>query len=228
MVLTSAALVVWLSPVFRGAISLVPQFVTHARHYGFQVYIGAVLGIATYNMDVLMVGALADAKSVGYYGLAGSVAYVVGLPVYGMSRAMFPQMTKETRIRRRWVVLACVSGLVGAMAVTALAHLVIPIVFSPRYSAAIVLVAPLALAEAVRGVTGVYNAFLSAQGRGKELRTAALVLTVSNLILNFALIPPFGALGAAWASVAALGANFVAHVVLYRRSMRLPAAIAVA
>jgi O-antigen/teichoic acid export membrane protein len=35
---------------------------------------------------------------------------------------------------------------------------------------------------------------------------------------NFALIPSFGASGAAWASLLALVANLVAHVVFYRRS----------
>jgi len=48
---------------------------------------------------------------------------------------------------------------------------------------------------------------------------AGLVLTISNLILNFALIPPFGAMGAAWASFAALLANLAAHRVGYRRAL---------
>jgi O-antigen/teichoic acid export membrane protein len=83
------------------------------------------------------------------------------------------------------------------------------------------LVLPLALAQCVRGVTTIYNTFLSAHGRGVELRNAGLVLTLSNLVFNFALIPSFGASGAAWASLLALVANFIAHVVFYRRSLAL-------
>jgi O-antigen/teichoic acid export membrane protein len=43
------------------------------------------------------------------------------------------------------------------------------------------------------------------------------VLTLSNVAFNFALIPPYGAHGAAWASLLALLANLIAHVFFYRR-----------
>jgi O-antigen/teichoic acid export membrane protein len=100
-----------------------------------------------------------------------------------------------------------------------LAYPIIPLLFGDRYRAAIGLVLPLACAEGVRGVTSMYNSFLSARGRGKELRNAALILTSTNVALNFALIPTFGAKGAAWASLGALVANYAAHVVGYRRSL---------
>jgi Na+-driven multidrug efflux pump len=67
-------------------------------------------------------------------------------------------------------------------------------------------------------VTGIFNTFLSGHGRGRDLRNAGFVLTGSNIAFNFALIPPFGAAGAAWASLLALLANLIAHVVFYRRS----------
>ena len=226
--ISTLVFIVWLSPVFRGAIRLVPRFIEHARDYGFQVYTGAVLSMATYNMDVLMVGALTNARQVGYYSLAGSVAYMVGLPVYGVCKALFARLTAAPAIETRWLIFAAAIGLVGATAVSLLAYPVIPLVFSPRYRGAIELVLPLAFAEGVRGVTTVYNSFLSAHGRGRELRSAALVLTASNLVFNFALIPPFGALGAAWASFAALVLNLIAHVVLYRRSLVITAAPATA
>jgi O-antigen/teichoic acid export membrane protein len=222
MVVSSIVLVAWLSPVFRGAIALVPQLVEHARTYGFKAYVGSVLGIATYNMDVLMLGAFTNAESVGYYGLAGSVAYLVSLPVYGLSKALFARMTSAPRLDGRFIAFAWASGLTGAAVVIVLAHPVIPLAFSHRYAPAVALILPLALAETVRGVTTVYNAFLSGQGRGRELRSAALVLTSSNLALNFALIPPFGAQGAAWASVGALVVNLAAHILLYRRLLRAP------
>ena len=76
---------------------------------------------------------------------------------------------------------------------------------------------PLALAQAFRGVTTIYNAFLAAHAVGRALRTAGAVLTASNLVLNLLLIPPYGATGAAWASVLALVANLAAHVFGYRR-----------
>jgi O-antigen/teichoic acid export membrane protein len=80
------------------------------------------------------------------------------------------------------------------------------------------LVLPLALAAAVRGVTSLYNMYLGANARGRELRNVGSLLAGSNLALNFALIPTFGATGAAWASFGALIVNFAGHVFYYRRA----------
>jgi O-antigen/teichoic acid export membrane protein len=86
-----------------------------------------------------------------------------------------------------------------------------------EYLSAASLLPPLAVAEIIRSVTALYNTHLSAHARGAELRNAAIVLTVANLLLNLSLIPPFGAIGAAWASLLALLANLAVHVAYYRR-----------
>jgi O-antigen/teichoic acid export membrane protein len=127
-------------------------------------------------------------------------------------------MAHDPKIRRRWLVIATALGIVCAMAAWLLAEPVIRVFFSSRYVAAAVLVLPLALAQFVRGLTGIFNTFLSAHGRGADLRNAGLVLTLSNLGFNLALIPTFGARGAAWASLLALVANLIAHAAFYRRS----------
>jgi O-antigen/teichoic acid export membrane protein len=74
-------------------------------------------------------------------------------------------------------------------------------------------------AQVVRSVTGLYNNFLSAKGLGKEMRNTGLVLTVSNIVLNFALIPSYGAMGAAWASLLALVANYLGYLYYYRKAV---------
>lgn len=219
-VLTSLVQIVWLSPAFRGARPGIAMLARDARTYGFQTYVGRLLSVATYNMDVLMLGVLTNATAVGYYSLAGSAAYVVGLPVYGLSAALFSRMTSASRIDARWLAFSCCSGFICVLVVVVLSPVLIPWILSDRYDGALVLIPPLAVAEAIRGVTTVYNTFLSAQGNGRALRRAATILTSSNLAFNFLLIPPFGALGAAWASLAALAANLLAHIVFYRRSVR--------
>jgi O-antigen/teichoic acid export membrane protein len=206
-----------LGPLFAATRRWVRELVTQAHEWGFQLFVGRVLSTGTYNMDVLMLGLWANSQSVGLYVLAGSIATASGFPVVGMASALFPRMARGSNIPRNWLFGAAAVGTVCAIAAWLLADPVIRIFFSSRYIAAAELVLPLALAQVVRGVTGIYNAFLSAHGRGLDLRNAGLVLTLSNLALNFALIPPFGAKGAAWASLLALIANFLAHVFFYRR-----------
>jgi O-antigen/teichoic acid export membrane protein len=130
-------------------------------------------------------------------------------------------MTSATRIEGSWLAFGWGTGLAGAVAVTVLAYPLIPLILGKRYVGALALIPVLALAEAIRGVTTVYNTYLSARGIGKALRNAAIALTLSNLAFNLILIPPFGAMGAAWASVGALVVNLVAHVVSYRKSVHV-------
>jgi len=220
--------VIWIRPVFREIRRYVRLLLREVRAYGFAVYIGRVLTDATYNMDVLMLAAFANARSVGFYTIAGAIAYASGLPVMGMATALFARMTKRARLDRRWLVAAWGVGIPVAIITWALAEPFLRIVFSPAFAAASALVLPLALAQMIRGVTTVYNGFLSAHARGRELRNAAVVLTASNIVFNFALIPPFGASGAAWASFLALGCNYFAHVIYYRQTVGSEARPAVA
>jgi O-antigen/teichoic acid export membrane protein len=210
---------VWLRPLFSRAKYRITQIIQHTARYGFEVYLGRLLSIGTYNMDVLMIAALVNSRSVGFYSLAGSIAAAAGLPVIGMSTALFATMAKQSQIRSRWLVLASAMGVFSAALAWIFAKSFIGLVFSHRYAPAAHLVAPLALAQAVRGLTSVYNTFLFAHGRGRQLRNAGFALAASNLIFNFALIPPFGAIGAAWASFFALMINLGAHVLFYRRSL---------
>ncbi len=218
--LAALAAAAWLRPLFSRLRVHLRELVAGARAYGIQIYLGHLMSIGTYNMDVLMVGAWASPRSVALYTLAGSLAAVGGLPVQGLAAALFAPLARERRIAGRWILLATAIGALTSLVVWLLSEPFIRIVFSERYIGAARLVVPLTLAQAVRGVTGVYNTFLSAKGRGRELRNAAIVLTVSNVVLNFALIPPYGAMGAAWASLVALMANLGAHVYSYRDTTR--------
>lgn len=218
LLVASVSAVVWLRPLVDALARWTHELVRQAREWGLQVYVSRVLSTGTYNMDVLMLGIWANSESVGFYVLAGSLAAASGLPVLGMSSALFVRMARESRIARRWLEAAIAVGAVFTVMAWLLAEPAIRVVFSPGYVAAASLVLPLALGQFVRGIATVYNTFLSAHGRGPELRNAGLVLASSNIAFNFALIPQFGAQGAAWASLLALVANLIAYVVLYRRS----------
>jgi O-antigen/teichoic acid export membrane protein len=194
--------------------------VRDARRWGIQLYIGRVLSVGTYNMDVLMVAAFTNARQTGFYALATALAAAAGIPVQGLAAASFGRMSRGQPIERRWLLIAWTFGAAGILGMALLAPLVVDLALSPAYHRVAVLTIPLAMAGAVRGVTGIYNTYLSARGRGRQLRNCGLVLTASNVVLNFGLIPPFGAMGAAWASVAALVFNYLAHLHYYRQERR--------
>ena len=220
LLLAVTMLVVGLRPRFAGARTHIATFVSDARDWGFQMWIGRVLSIGTFNMDVLMVAAFANAESTGFYALAAAICGLLGLPIVGYGAALFPRMARAERLDPGWLAASWAVGALGVLGIVLVAGPIVHLLFSDEYDPVIGLAVPLGIAQAVRGTTTIYNTFMSAHALGRELRNTALVLTGANVVFNFALIPPYGATGAAWASLAALVVNYVMHVVYYRRYMR--------
>lgn len=211
--------VIWIRPVIRRATERAGALFRGAREYGFSVYVGRVLSIGTYNMDVLILAAFTTSETVAFYVLARSFAMPVSFPVTGMSSALFPKMARERGIQRRWLAVGATGTLAIAAFVAIVGPILIDLLFASGFDEAGDYIPPLALAQSLAGITGIYNNYLAAQARGRDLRRAGFVLTISNVVAAFALIPPFGAAGAAWASVLALTANLAAHVYGYKRSL---------
>ena len=217
MVFSLALFIFWLRPMFRRVRAHVRDFIADSRAWAFQVYIGRLSSIGTYNMDVLMVAWFSNAKSTGYYSLAGALAGVTGLPMLGLAASLYPRMAREKAIERHWIAAAWGVGALSLVATLVLARPLVTLVFGKDYRPVATLAIPLVMAMGVRGVINLYNTFMSAHARGREMRNRAFIFTGSNIVFNFALIPPFGATGAAWASLAAMLVNYIAYVTYYRR-----------
>jgi O-antigen/teichoic acid export membrane protein len=211
----------WLKPAFAHAREHIRVLLVETRQYGLNIYVGRVLSIGTYNMDVLMLGIWASAPEVGFYALAGALAYIASLPTAGFASALFPRMSQGGRLEPKWPLTALALGALGVVGMLIFAGPVIDVVFGARYAEARDLAVVLAIAQAIRGVTAVYNNYMMATAMGVALRNSALVLTISNVVFNFSLIPSFGAMGAAWASVLALIVNYFARIYYYRREIRM-------
>jgi O-antigen/teichoic acid export membrane protein len=225
LLVTALAALAYLRPALTGVQRHLRLLIKETRSWGFQVFIGRVLSMGTYNMDVLMVAAFATSREVGFYVLAGALAQAGGLPITGLGTASFHALTHQRTIRRGWLVTAWSFGAVGVVAIAMLGPIAIGLALPAQYAPVVGLAIPLAMAQALRGVTGLYNTYLASHALGRELRRCGLILTVSNVLLNFALIPPFGAVGAAWASLGALVPNYLAHLHYYRGQLSDPGVV---
>jgi O-antigen/teichoic acid export membrane protein len=216
------AVCLWLRPRFTQLGERVRALVADARSYGFSIYVGRVLSMGTYNMDVLLVGLFADAEAVAFYSLAKLLAYAVSLPASGAAGSLFSRMATMDALEPRWLAFAYASGLSLALPLALLAGSLIGLIYGDEFTGAASLILPLALAEMLRGVTAFYNLFLASHAEGHAVRTAGVAFTVANLVVSFTLIPLFAASGAAWASLIAITVNLLVHIRGYRRARRSP------
>ncbi|MCX6387408.1 MAG: heparinase II/III family protein [Solirubrobacterales bacterium] len=190
-----------------------------ARRWGFRAYLGRVLSMGSYNMDVLMLGALASASAVGNYTLAGAVAAASAMPAMAYANALYGHLAGAHEIGRRPILTAGSVAVLSIPATIGLTWCLSTFFLPTGYESMVALALPLGIAGGVRGFSAVFNSFLVSHGRGNDMFRQGLALTVSNLVFNFALIPEYGAQGAAWASLIAVVLNLAYYVYLYRGAL---------
>jgi O-antigen/teichoic acid export membrane protein len=161
-----------------------------------------------FRLDVVLLSILKGEDDVAIYGLAYRVLEgLMVLPAYFML-ALFPEIARLTGQRER--VDGIVTAALGVMEAIALpmvlvfavfAQDVIRVIAGEEFSDAAWVLRILTLALGVSYLNGVYGNALPALGRQNQLFRWSLVVLGANLIVNLALIPPFGVVGAAVAVV---------------------------
>jgi O-antigen/teichoic acid export membrane protein len=176
--------------------------------YGLRAQLGGVIFLLNLRLDFILLSALAGPAVLGIYAVASKFAELVKIPGMALTYVLYPQYAREgpdkapanaRRVMRK-------AGLGTAVAIVPLglsASFVIPAVYGDAFEPAIVPAQIILIGLSLEGVTGVITGFLYGVGRpglNSWAMAAGLLVTVA---LDLALIPPFGAIGAAVASAAA-------------------------
>ncbi|MEI7889825.1 MAG: heparinase II/III family protein, partial [Actinomycetes bacterium] len=217
--IAALVLVRWLEPTRRRIGPPLRAIARARRDWGFKAYLGRIMSIGTYNLDVIMLGIFASSVAVANYTLSVAIASSLGLPAVAYSASRYARMAHATHIPRRSFVNSAILSVLVIPATFAMTAVVITFVLPDSYEPMLWLSLPLSVAQSIRGMSGLINIYLVSHGRGREQMVQGAAMAGTNIVLNFALIPPFGAQGAAWASAAALLVNLLVYVFLYKRTL---------
>ena len=187
--------------------------------------LGSVLAQVYYNFDILMLGATRSLNEVAIYGavykivlgllmLAGTYG-IVSLPAYAAAHAKSLQvfrriMQRNVRLLSSFIVPVVILG-------TFAAESLVVFFFGEAYRSGGPPLAILLWSVMLSFVSSTLGYALAAAGQGWHLTGAAAGGAVVNVVINLVLIPPFGMVGAAWATVAA---EFAVLLVVWRASRR--------
>lgn len=183
-------------------------------------------------IDRVMLSRLADLDELGQYALANRLAVPVMLIVTALALAFAPFILslhqrdpeREKVVRGRvltdFTAVLCFVGLVSALWAQELGELVAPD-FDRAYRA----VGIVAFGLVVFGISSVVVAGISIARQTKWLALYSAIAALANVALNFVLIPPFGQVGAALATLAAYilltGLYYRRAQILYRTPYRI-------
>ncbi len=182
--------------------SAITRFV---MRYGLTTWVGTVGGVLVMRLDQVLLTPLAGPKELGYYAVAVSVAEVPLLGLLAVRDVIFSASTDRedpalvARASRATLLVAVPLCLIGIL----LAPLVLPPVFGAGFGPSVRMTQVLFLATIPNGVAMVLSAGLLASGRPALASRAQLSAAAVTVVALFALVPPLGAIGAAYASLIA-------------------------
>lgn len=191
--------------------------------------LGVIAGAQTLNanLDILMLGYLTDAETAGLYKVASTAAL---LPVAGMqaiNMVAMPDFARAYRdgnrqrlqdIATRCARLIVATALPASLALILGGVWMLRVMFGADYVASYLPMVILVAGQLVSALFGSVITILNMTGHERDVLKGVVIASLLNIALNAALIPPFGAVGAAAAtSGTVIFWNIVLHVAVQRR-----------
>jgi O-antigen/teichoic acid export membrane protein len=193
-------------------------------NYGWRVAIGQLFRYFSGRFDVLVLSLLASLATVGNYAVAQMVAELVLIIPQSFGYVIMPTVASGEDHRAPPALrLVGTLALLGVLAVAVTGPVMITIGFGSAFRSALVpffILLPGIWMLAYGNICGSVLSGKKRPGASSVLAGAAALLTV---VLDLALIPPFGAIGAAVASTAAYSLFGISSLILVGRVLGTPA-----
>lgn len=193
-----------------------------------------VLLMASYNridpllLQQLLPESVADTE-VGVYASAfrlldglTMIAYLVSVPLLPVFAKLVNNSHQELTDTTRWVFsLMMVFAIAAAVTLSSMADPLMSLLYNEHEVSSASVFRILIYGIVPIGTTYVFGTLLTAAGRLKELNLLACGALLAGVVVNLLLIPRYGALGAACASLTAQGLMAVAQVIVAVRLFHL-------
>ena len=191
--------------------------------YGVKSHISIVAGALIFRADLLVVNHFRGAAEAGVYSLASQMALMLMLLPSVIATLLFPRVTAEqdrtgetTGIVARhtaFVMLVC-------CLLAAPLSLLLPVVYGRAFSDSSIQLMILLPGVFLIGLQSVIVQHFNAIGLPKAIPLFWIITLVVNIVLVFALVPDFGARGAAVASTISYGLISLLMITYFLRDTR--------
>ena len=193
--------------------------------YGLRAQVGTVISQLNLRLDFVLLGILTSPAVLGVYAIASKFAELLRIPTIALTYVLYPRFARAGRIAAAANARTLLprAGLLTAAAALPLglaAGIVIPAFYGSAFAPAIVPTQVILLGLLFEGTAAVVTAFLYGVGRPGLNSWAMAAGLGATVVLDLALIPRYGAVGAAAASAVAYTTSTVALVACFWRMNR--------
>ena len=170
--------------------------------FGWQSHLGTVFYYLGWRLDFLLCNLYLDAKEVGNYSIAALAGELLWFIPNTFSVVLLPQISRMEKAQSENLTeqvcrLTLLTSAFGAVLVAVSAPLLVPLVFGKDFSPAVLPLLLLLPGMIMESGTRILTSFLVGRGFPMITSLSALLVAVSNLLLNLWCIPRYGIAGAA-------------------------------
>ena len=175
----------------------------------FPMFLTGVMSVVISQTDIVMLGAMSNVSEVGVYAIAVKLAFLTSFILTSINSIATPKFSELFHAGKMEALIKIAqksSKLVFWVSVP----IIIVFIFFGKFMLSIfgdefvkgypVLIL-LALGKFVNGIAGSVGSFLNMTGHQKVFNRIVIIGGVTNIVFNFILIPKYGILGAAIASM---------------------------
>lgn len=197
MAITVLAIVMRARPAFTDVKKGVREIFQNNRAIGLHIYLAVLVTTATTQLSQFSLAYFYDTRLVGMFALAITLTMPLTMIPNAISTTFFKDFATLDRIPARVLTAALlISGATLMMFLVAIKEIIL-FLYTDRFAEVVPLAYLCAAGAVVHGMGDVYNRYLLAHGKARELRTSALQLGILSTLGYIWLVASWGATGAA-------------------------------
>ena len=217
-VVLAIVLALWyLKPEIARVKAEVPVLKREIREFGRQVYSGRIIDGLTSGTDRMLISHFHGMAPLGFYAIAMTMSSPISMMSRSIATISYQRFAWEKRLSKKLLIANLVWCIGVGIVLFVACELLIPILFTTKYSGALTVLPLLICAAMFAGLNAPFHAFLSAQRQGRSIKVMSVSTSLFNVILNVLLIPFYSMIGAGIALVSSSALNVGMNAYYYRK-----------
>lgn len=196
-IIVLSAIIISTKPSFKNIKKSLFVLNEENKKYGFNVYIGSMMGVSTQYLAGIALGAYCETNAdVGFYTLALSMAHPLATLPATIGTTFFKKFAVQNRIEKKVIKGSVIITALSFLVFSLLIKYIVGVLYDESYSPVGIYAIYLATAACLNGMGDLFNRYLGAHGQGKQLRNGAFACGIVVLLGCFILIRFWGINGA--------------------------------
>lgn len=196
------------------------KIIKETKNYGLKVYVGRVAGMLGYQSNILLIQYFVKEIEVANYSLINFFTTPISIFSRSLCTSLFKGFAHQEKIPNRVFVINFIWLIGSSLIYLLIGGFVLELFFSKKYSEAVPLILPMVIANIFMGAFQPYNFYLSAKGKGDYILKITIAFSIYTILLNLLLIPRYGSMGAALATLISLMLNYISYHYYYLKSFK--------